>query len=231
MQNPYACPTCPDRASLLAAEPATVRLHTNGTTWTKQSAQTPVHLVAIFREPGISNNRIVSTVLDLWVQQDGSSLAAGRRCWIKPLLKALSGLPPGLTVALDNGVRCPCPQHTGGYHERINHCVGQTQHWLEGLVHPNGGQPGLLLCDKDLACSYSKLGLLLRQEDKQAWQAPFRFIDAVGEEVLFVSGKTTYDGLILAHPVLFSRQHARAYIDAFQLKGVVQRLVTLSRIA
>src|SRR6266498_4955796 len=166
----YSCAQCPVQASVLAAAPAIVRLDSGSKTWMTLPEGTSVHLVALFRDPGISDNRTVPIVLDLWLRADGS-LAAGRNCWVEPFLKALDGLPSGLTAALDNGVRCPHPQIAGSYADRARLCVGQTQQWIGSFVHPDGGKPGLLICDKDLACAYAELNLLVRPSGN-AWKAP-----------------------------------------------------------
>jgi hypothetical protein len=223
----YSCSQCPVQTSALAARPAVVRLDTDGKTWTGLSEQTPVHLVALFRDPAIVDSRIVSVVLDLSSRPDGS-LSAGRACWVEPFLKALSGLPPGLTVALDNGVRCPYPQQAGNYAARVRLCLSQTQKWITSLEHPEGGRPGLLICDKDLACAYTALGLLTRRNG-EAWQAPARFLDAVGDEVVFNSGTAVCEAIILAHPVLFSRRHASIYTDAFKRQQVVAKITKPAR--
>lgn len=97
-----SCPTCPVRTALPAAQPAIVRLSADGSTWIALTGNLPVHLIALFREPGIKDGRVVPTVLDLRTREDGS-LAAGQRCWVRPFLEALRGLPPGLTVAWITG--------------------------------------------------------------------------------------------------------------------------------
>src|SRR5258708_4271192 len=103
----HNCPTCPVARSSFAAASAIVQLSADGATWKLQRMSAPVHLVALFRDPAIRDGRPVPTVLDLLTRRDGS-LKAGRSCWVRPFLEALRGLPAGITIALDNGVRCPC---------------------------------------------------------------------------------------------------------------------------
>ena len=73
---------------------------------------TPVHIAALFRDPGIRDERPVEVVLDLRLGED-RCLKAGENCWVSSFLEALQGLPAGLAVALDNGVRCPTPTAVG----------------------------------------------------------------------------------------------------------------------
>jgi hypothetical protein len=223
-----SCAQCPVQASVLAAAPAIVRLDLDGKTWMMLPEGTSVHLIALFRDPGISDNRAVPVVLDLWLRGDGS-LAAGRNCWVEPFLKALDGLPSGLMVALDNGARCPYHRQVGSYGDRARLCVGQTHQWIGSFAHPDGGKPGLLICDKDLACAYAELNLLVRPSGT-AWKTPRRFVEAVGDEVVFQYGTAVYEAMILAHPALFNRRHASIYADAFRQRQIVSKIKKLARV-
>lgn len=62
--------------------------------------------------PGVVDNQRFERVLDLRVTADGP-VTAGAQCRVAPFLDALAGLPPGLTVALQNGVRFACPKAPG----------------------------------------------------------------------------------------------------------------------
>ena len=97
---------CPGCDGPWAAAPAGVRLREQGQ-WIRVPDDTPVHAALLFRDPGIRSGRRISTVLDL--REQHGELIAGYACWVGSWLDALGELPTGLTVALDNGVRCPCP--------------------------------------------------------------------------------------------------------------------------
>jgi len=187
--------------------------------------KSPVHLVAFFRDPGIVDNRCVEVVLDLHVGED-NTLRAGRNCWVKHFLETLHGLPSGITVAVDNGVRCPTPQRCGlnVYNERSQYCNSITKKWISTLKHPMGGSPGIAICDKDLACSLASSGWLHYRNGGQ-WICPEPFVNAVGDEVKYHEN----NAIILAHPVLFSRCHAERYRQAFKKKNIVKKLNILSR--
>jgi hypothetical protein len=232
MEKGEFCTECP-AWSLPAVCPAVVQLAGDGETWMLVDEGTPVHIAALFRDPGIADERPVKVVLDLHLGQDGR-LEAGRRCWVGEFLGALQGLPVGITVALDNGVRCPTPTKEGFevYKKRAKHCHGRSGQWFSTLQHPDGKAPGIAICDKDLACSLAELGLL-QNCSGGAWREPARFVDAVGDEVTY---RVTYRGVnavvnavVLAHPVVFSR-HAGVYRQAFAAKGIVSRLTQLARL-
>lgn len=124
MEKGEFCTDCP-AWSLPVARPAVVQLAGEGECWLLLDEGTPVHIAALFRDPGISDTRPVEVVLDLHLGQDGR-VKAGRRCWVDKFLIALQGLPAGITVALDNGVRCPTPIKGGFevYKDRAKHCHG-----------------------------------------------------------------------------------------------------------
>jgi hypothetical protein len=202
-----------------------VRLAGDGETWNLVDGITPVHLAAFFRDPGIDNERPVEVVLDLHLGKDGH-LRAGSRCWVRRFLQALQGLPPGITVALDNGVRCRTPQKEYCfmvYQERAKHCHRRSDQWFSTLRHPDGGSPGIAICDKDLACSLAQLGLL-QTLSGEAWRMPKRFVDAVGDEVTYLGVAS----IILAHPAVF-QYHSVQYHQAFADKGIVSSLAHLAR--
>ena len=108
----------------------------------------------------------------------------GANRWVQPFLNALSGLPEGLKVGLDNGVRCPFPKTEGSYSDRAVLCVEGVREYLASLEHPDSGCPGIVICDRDLAAAYADLELL-RTKGGDPWQLPKRFIAAVGEELTF----------------------------------------------
>jgi len=225
MEKDEFCKEC-SAWSLPVARPAVVQLADDGETWMLLDEGTPIHIAALFRDPGIADERPVEVVLDLHLGQDGRP-KAGRRCWVDKFLGALQGLPAGITVALDNGVRCPNPTKAGFkvYKERAKYCHGWTERWFSTLQHPDGGAPCIAICDKDLACSLSELGLL-RNCIGGAWRKPTRFVDAVGDEVTYLG----VNAVILAHPVVFHRRHASVYRQAFAAKGIVSILTQLSRL-
>ncbi len=225
MEKGEPCSECPAR-SLPIARPAVVQLAGDGETWMLLDEGTPVHIAALFRDPGITDERPVEVVLDLHRGPDGH-LKAGRHCWVDKFLEALRGLPVGITVALDNGVRCPTPTNEGFevYKERAKHCHGQSVQWFSALEHPNGGAPGIAICDKDLARSLAELGLL-RNRNGEVWRKPARFVDAVGDKVTYLG----VNAIILAHPVIFRRRYASVYRQAFAAKGIISSLTQLARL-
>ena len=225
MEKGEFCTACP-AWSLPLARPAVVQLAGDGETWMLLDKGTPVHIAALFRDPGIADERPVEAVLDLHLGQDGC-LKAGRRCWVDKFLRALQGLPAGITVALDNGVRCPTPRKEGFevYKDRAKHCHGRSEQWLSTLQHPDGGAPGIVICDKDLACSLAELGLL-RNRNGGAWHQATRFVDAVGDDVTYLG----VNSVILAHPVVFRRRHASVYRQALAAKGIISILTQLARL-
>lgn len=225
MEKGEPCSECP-AWSLPVACPAVVQLAGDGESWMLLEEGTPVHIAALFRDPGIADERPVKVVLDLYLGQDGH-LKAGRRCWVDKFLGALRGLPAGITVALDNGVRCPTPTKEGFevYKERAEHCHRRSERWFSALRHPDGGAPGIAICDKDLACSLAELGLL-RNRNGGVWRKPARFVDAVGDKVTYLG----VNAVILAHPVVFRRRWASVYHQAFAAKRIVSSLTQLARL-
>ena len=212
--------------SLQVTYPAIVQLAVDGKNWIYREKGTPVHLAALFRDPGIVDNRPVKTVLDLHCGQDGY-LYAGKHCWVGKFLEALQGLPVGITVALDNGVRCPTPARDGYtiYSEHVRHCHEPTVRWFTELQHPCGGSPNIAICDKDLACSLAQLGQL-RYRNGEIWRESKRFIEAVGDEVTYMGVK----GVILAHPSIFLLRWKSCYRQAFEEKKIVSVLTQLAQL-
>ena len=220
-----SCAGCPASIARVA-RPAMVQLADDGQTWSFVDEGAPVHLAALFRDPGIVAKRTVEVVLDLRLGQDGR-LQAGKHCWMDRFLQALQGLPPGITVALDNGVRCPTPTKKHGfkvYQERAKHCHYRSDQWFSTLRHPDGGTPGIAICDKDLACSLTELGLLQNRRGG-AWHCPQPFVNAVGDQVIYLG----VNAVILAHPVIFTRRYSTQYVQAFACKGIVSNLTQLAR--
>ncbi len=221
----HNCSSCSVAEISPAAAPAIVQLSIDGTAWTLQPGTVPVHLLALFRDPAIQQGRSVPVVLDLSVREDGR-LTAGRACWVRTFLDALGAFPGGMTIAIDNGVRCPCAIQLGEstYRSRAQACHAKTNDWHAALMHPDGKPPGIVICDKDLACALAHAGLLLRR-DGAPWKCPARFVDAVGEPVTYLG----VDALIGAHPVVVQRH--RAYLEMFRERNLMQRIRTLARIA
>jgi hypothetical protein len=220
------CSDCPVQEAKIAASAVIVQLQDDGITWKLQTKGTPVHLAALFRDPEIGDkSRVVSTVLDLRTGPQGK-LATGKNCWVDKFLDALPGLPIGLTVALDNGVRCPCGTANGfePYFERAKCCHKQTVRWFSELRHPDGATPSIVICDKDLACSLAKLRLL-HYRSGGVWQNPRRFVEAVGDEVTYLGA----DAMILAHPVVLRRDPL--YRQTFLDRKLSQKLSVLARLA
>jgi len=216
------CPSCP--AAAPAATSAIVRLEPDAATWTLQPEGTPVHLLALFRDPAIVDGRAVQTVLDLRVRGDGR-LIAGQRCWVGTFLRALEGIPPGITIALDNGVRCPCAKAEGPleFRRRAACCHLATAAWHSRLRHPDGQPPGIAVCDKDLAEALADSGTL-RHRDGTAWRCPSRFLDAVGAEVKYLD----IESLILAHPAVLQWQEV--YRQAFIGRKLGHQVRELARL-
>ena len=215
------CDGCPGGKAAVVAEPASVEYTGKVLAWKFLPSDAPVHLAALFRDPGIQDTRGVSTVLDLW-RTDNGDVRAGERCWLKPILRTLEDLPGGLRLALDNGVRCPCPIATCDYSARVTLCLSATRSWLQGLRHPDGGFPSILVCDKDLARSLALLGLLSR-EDGSPWQPTRPFVEAIGERVRCFDRPA----LICPHPVVVSRQ--RCYRDRMKAIGLAVAIGHLAR--
>ena len=219
----YNCDACPIAASSSAAAPAIVQLAEDGVTWKLLAEAAPVHLVALFRDPAVEQGRVVPMVLDLAQRPDGR-LTAGRSCWVQQFLKALGKFPAGITISLDNGVRCPCGVQMGEsvYRARALVCHSKTRERHATLFHPDGQPPGIVICDKDLTCSLSEAGQLTRS-DGTPWTCPKRFIDAVGDSIRYLG----VDALIAAHPVVLQRR--QDYRDRFRQLNMMQRVRVLAR--
>ncbi len=84
------------------------------------------------------------------------------------------------------------------------------------------------ILDRDLATAYANLEKLCRKDGRK-WNPPKRFVEAVGEELLFDTGTNAYEAMILAHPVLFLRQYATLYRAKFEERNVVETLLRLGR--
>jgi hypothetical protein len=215
------CDSCPVRSTTTAAEPAVVEC-IDDQSWTLASRGEAVHLVALFRDPGIQDRRSIPTVLDLRLDDKGH-LRAGRNCWVGPMLRSLGALPRGLHVALDNGVRCPCPKKDCDYHERVTHCLSATRSWLEKLRHPDGGYPGVLVCDKDLAHALASLGQLTNG-DGSVWHIPSPFVAAIGQSVHCFCRPA----LICPHPAVVSRSaRYRVHMNEIGLASAIRTLARL----
>lgn len=225
-RSPNCC-ECPVQSIQLAAKPAIVRLSKDGRTWLWQESNVSVHLVALFRDPGIKDGRTVEYVLDLRSKQD-NSVQAGINCWVKNFLNEMPGLPPGLTVALDNGVRCRCPVSLGPnvYEQRASFCHRKTEAWFGQLRHPDGGKPGIVLCDKDLTYSLKRLSLLLQPQGRR-WDLPRQFLDLIGSAVVYLGA----DAVVLAHPVMFTQRYQSRYAAAFKDRKIVHQLIQLARMS
>lgn len=178
------------------------------------------HIIALFRDPGIQTGRDIETVLDLIVTEDGF-VKNRRHCWTAAFVNCFKSLPLGFTVALENGVRCPCPQKLGipVYIERLRNCFPLTQalmcKWEE-----NNQTPPIAVCDKDLSIALSKLGILTSVTG-DFWEPMERFIESVGSSIQI----NNHAALILAHPIVVSRKRLE-YEPA--LKSAVQNLVSIS---
>lgn len=222
----FLCDKCPVGSSARAARPAIVQLGHDGNWRLIADDCTVVHLVALFRDPGIVDSRVVERVLDLRVRPDGGLSAGKKGCWVRQFLKALSGIPVGLTVALDNGVRCPCRTDEGyhGYKKRAEYCHLRTAEWFGSLRHPDGGIPGIVICNKDLTCALAELGFLTKRNGEN-WRMPRRFVDALGTEITYLQA----DGIICGHPSNFLRRHNKAYVNAVARRHLVKKLIQLSR--
>lgn len=220
----HNCVNCPVMGRDSAAGPAIVRLSGDGASWSLQPSGTPVHLAVLFRDPAIRDGRSVPTVLDLRLRSN-ESLVTGRSCWARQFLSSLPGLPLGITIALDNGVRCPCPRKLkfAEYHQRASKCHEATATWHASLRHPDGTLPGIVLCDRHLAISLAKLRILTNR-DGSTWRCRSRFIDSVGDEVTYLGADT----LIAAHPVVLLRKPA--YRDIFSDRKIVDRVRALARL-
>ena len=218
-------PPCEGCSARDATWPAIVE-KVSGTEWKLAPDGNTVHLAALFRDPGISDDRHVPVVLD--IRPDTRPLRAGRDCWLGPFLEALRELPEGIRVALDNGVRCRRPirgdEQRTDYEARARRCHEETVLWFRRLVHPDGGRPGIAVCDKDLANSLGRAGHLTLA-DGSPFVPSGRFVDRVGTAVRYLEA----DAIILAHPalVLPDRVHRSRYLAA--IKAAVEGLVILAR--
>ncbi|HEX3035884.1 MAG TPA: hypothetical protein VHT73_12285 [Thermodesulfobacteriota bacterium] len=171
--------------------PITIQHQGNGI-WIKAPSETPIHLAALFRKPEIRSGRIVNTVLDLACVN--GQLRHPKVCWTRMFVQILRDLPSGLTVALDNGVRCPfgTSRKIKEFNRRAELCHNRTVDWLQTLA-PD--PPPVLFCDKSVCVAYAQQKGLTHSDGTE-WTEPKKFLDAVGEEVLF-HGRPA---LILAHP-------------------------------
>jgi hypothetical protein len=222
----FHCENCPDVRTAVTAAPIAVLRDDGILKWTAVSLDEPVHLVALFRDPGIRDNRVVPTVLDLRVDQSGF-LVSGANCWIGHWLRSFGELPQGLRVALDNGVRCPWPKDSGAYEERAIYCLPPRASWVRGLQHPAGGFPGVLVCDSDLAGVMANLRQLTC-EDGSDWRPPHRFVDAIGERVRCFGR----DGLICPHPMMLSPRfvHRDSYARRIKNTNLASAIRALARV-
>jgi hypothetical protein len=232
MDQIFKCDACPEQYGATpaqAAAPTAVEFTGDVLKWTFVPQEEPVHLVALFRDPGIEAERNVETVLDLRKDKNGY-VRAGTNCWVRPLLRALGILPAGLRIALDNGVRCPCPKRAGcskyAYAQRVASCLRATAPWLERLRHPDGGLPGVLLCDKDLVCVLAYLGRLTR-DDGSAWFPPDKFIDALGQHVRYLGRPA----IVCPHPIMLSRRHGKVYCQRIQETELSSSILALAKLS
>lgn len=201
-----------------SASAATVVYDGNGI-WHLVPEGSPVHLVALFRDPGIEDNREVQTVLDLH-EVDGR-LRAGKSCWLDRMVEALYDLPVGISLALHNGVDIPCPKPDGmsRYARLLKEQLPERLAWIRRRRRPDNAQAGVLVCDRDLARALSGLGKL--QTNTGAWTEPRRFVEAVGTEIIFDGIR----GMILAHPAVL-RWRPDTYIPA--VTGAIPKMLRLA---
>lgn len=189
------CHGCPLQS--WTAAPARV-VHRGNGKWDRAADDADVHLAALFRDPQVQAGRQIEIVLDL--PADRSACRAG--AWLQRFTTALAALPIGLVVAIDNGVRCPCGTALGpkAYEQRVGQCLPRTREWLASLKHPDGGRPGVVICDRTLTNALAKSGDL-RMRNRSPWNSPKRWIDAVGKEIAILG----HDGVVVAHPVVVQR--------------------------
>jgi hypothetical protein len=208
------CVGCPES---WAAGPARIEHQGNGA-WIRAADDAAVHLAALFRDPQVQDGRPIDVVLDLTADR---TKCPDRR-WLWQLRQALASLPTGLVAAIDNGVRCPCGVGQGpkAYAERVALCLEQTRTWLASLKHPNGGRPGVVLCDRTLTNTLAESGQLAMR-DGTKWASPTRWLDAVGREITVLG----HDGLVLAHPVVVQRIRAYRTVvsESVSLLGALAR--------
>ena len=194
------------------AGPAVVR-HAGSGRWTRVQDDTPVDVALLFRDPGIRDVRQVETVLDL--REERGELRAGTNCWVRGWLAAIGTVPVGLTAALDNGVRCPCPVEAGPaeYQARAARCHARTSAWLRQLAE-NAGRESVpvLLCDKSLVHALGALGRLRR--GPAPWVLPSG--PYVGQVCTSLTLLDTDDDVlaparVFVHPQVLNRSHAAVY--------------------
>ncbi|MCZ6690218.1 MAG: hypothetical protein O7H41_11480 [Planctomycetota bacterium] len=197
------CPGCP---VVGFARPA-ILTHRDRGNWVEAAFDAEVNLVALFRDPGIHRKRHVQNVLDL-VFSDDRGVRNQTHCWTDRFVQALGGLPGGLTVALENGVRCACPKHLGldAYRHRLERCWPHTLSWLRSLPSNHERIP-LVLCDKDLIEGLASMGSL-KLRSGEPWQSPRPFWKAVGRFVRVEGGAA----IVLAHPIVV-RRYPGAYTE------------------
>lgn len=214
------CPRCPVTGF---ARPVTV-VHRSCGSWAEAGPDRRVDLVALFRDPGISKKRHVETVLDIVFR--GGRARNRTHCWTLEFVQALECLPLGLTVALENGVRCPCPRRNGidEYRRRLKKCWVETRSWLQSLRSRKGPVP-LLLCDKDLIESLASTGILETEAGKP-WRSPRPFVGAVGRGVR-VEGRPA---LVLAHPIVVKRYPTRYGSAVKEVVAAIDALAKTGRL-
>src|SRR5690606_18750870 len=123
-------------------------LYTGNRCWVALKDGQPVHLIALFREPGIAKTRRIEHVLD--IHQEDGVLRAGKNCWVSKILQCLADLPSGLGIALHNGVDVPLPKKRGfdAFRAKAKEQWSDRKAWIKTQVHPDGRPPHLLLCDR-----------------------------------------------------------------------------------
>lgn len=209
-------PAC-DRCPAGRVPGAVVAQHQGDGQWRLARNPPRVHLVALFRDPEIRDGRNVESVLDLW-HVDGT-LRHGRFCWTRAFVMALRSLPAGLTVALENGVRCPwgTARDPDGFARRVERCHASRLAWIAGLGSP---APPVVVCDRHVAENLGEQGVLTGSTGER-WTPTGPFIDCVGTVVLY-AGRPA---LILAHPEVV-RRHPGRYVPV--LESAVPALTRLA---
>ena len=180
--------------------------------WKYAPKDCTVDLAALFRDPEISSGRKIDVVLDL--QEVGGRLRNKTNCWMKKFVDSLDNLPIGITVVIDNGVRCPCSTKRGfnEYLKRAKNCFEHTVNWLSSLPTNNNTLPPVILCDKDLSKAMAHIGKLFHMDGKR-WSFRDPFVDSVGSKAIFIGSPA----LILAHPIVVQRnpnRYMKAVADA-----------------
>jgi len=216
------CP-CSDSCNSASSTRSAVVRKVGATSWTLLPDDSPVHLAALFRDPGIRDDRDVPLVLDL--RPESNPLRAGERCWVRRFVALMEALPNGIQIALDNGVRCRCPQSQGyqEYEKRVLNCHERTAQWFAKLKHLNGGKPGVVICDQDLCNALAAWGLMKRQNG-QKWIPPRTFVKRVGAGIEYLG----VNGLVLAHPSNLNYAHRVRYRKA--LMGAIPAVISLARL-